>query len=66
MLVHLAKKAQIVFLLIKKVTILEKYFNFLDVFLKEKVLMLLKQTKLNEHAIKMKIVTNYSTDQFIA
>lgn len=45
--IYLAKKAQIAFLLTKKVIILKKYFSFSDIFLKKKVLILPKITKLN-------------------
>lgn len=47
MLIHLAKKSQIVLLLTKKLTILEKYSDFFNVFSKEKILVLLKIIKLN-------------------
>ena len=51
--IHLDKKAQIASFLIKKVTILNKYFDFTDEFSKEKALMLLKQINLNKHTIKL-------------
>lgn len=49
-LIYLVKKAQIALLIAKKVKISVKY---LDIFLKKKVLILLKMTKLNEYAIKL-------------
>ena len=55
MLICQDQKAWITFLLTKKVTILEEYFNFANVFLKEKTLILSKQTKLNKHAIKLEV-----------
>ena len=51
--IHLARKAQITLLVAKKVKILTKYSDFSDVFLEEKALILLKATKLNQHAIKL-------------
>lgn len=38
---------------IKKVTILNKYFDFADIFLKKKALLLAEQTKLNKYAIML-------------
>ena len=49
----LNRKAQITFLLTKKVTILNKYSNFANVFSEKKSLVLSEQTELNEHAIKL-------------
>ena len=40
-------------LITKKVKILTKYSDFLDVFLKKKTLILSEITKLNQHAIKL-------------
>lgn len=40
--IHLNKIAQIFFLLIKKITILDKYSDFKDLFSKKKFLMLLE------------------------
>ena len=45
--IHLARKAQIALLVIKKVQILIKYSDFLNVFLKKKALVLLKAINLN-------------------
>lgn len=53
-LINLFKKAQISLLLIKKITILSKYLDFFNIFLKEKTLKLLKLIKLNYHVIKLK------------
>ena len=53
LLIHPVQKAQITLLVIKEVKILTKYSDFLDVFLKEKVLILLKTTELNQCAIKL-------------
>lgn len=47
------KKAQITFLIAKKVKILNKYSDFANVFLKKKTLELSKQTKLNKHIIEL-------------
>lgn len=33
--------------------VLTNYFNFVDIFLKEKILVLLEQTNFNEYAIKL-------------
>lgn len=53
MSIYSDKKAQITFLLIKKVTIQNKYSDFADVFSKKKAFVLLKQTDLNKHTIKL-------------
>ena len=52
MLIHPAQKARIVLLVIKKVQILFKYSDFLNVFLEKKALVLLVATNLNKHVIK--------------
>ena len=52
--IHLDRKAQITSLLIKKVTIPDKYSDFTNIFSKKKALMLPKQTELNKHTIKLK------------
>lgn len=41
-------------MLIKKITILDRYSNFADIFLKKKILVLLEQINFNEHIIKFK------------
>ena len=51
--IYLAQKARIALLVIEKVQILSKYYNFLDVFLEKKALILSKATKSNQHAIKL-------------
>ena len=51
--IHLAQKTQIALLVAKKVKILIKYSNFLNVFLEEKTLILPKTTKINQYAIKL-------------
>lgn len=48
LLVYLDKTVKIVFLLIKKVTIVKKYSYFADIFSEK------KQIKLNKHIIKLK------------
>ena len=52
--IHTAWKAQIASLLIKKVTILAKYANFSDVFLKKSAKILPKNIEINKNAIKLK------------
>ena len=47
MAIYFAKKAKIALLIAKKVKIPIKYLNFLDVFLKKRVLILSEATKLN-------------------
>lgn len=42
------------FLFIEKITILEKYSDFSNIFLKKKTLELQEQTELNKHIIKFK------------
>ena len=56
MAIPLAKKAQIVLLVAKKVKISTKYLDFLDVFLEEKASILLKAIKLNQHAFELQKV----------
>ena len=53
MAIHLAKKAQIALLVAKEVKILTEYSDFLDVFSKEKALIFLEATELNQYAIKL-------------
>ena len=52
-LIHLAQEAYIALLIIKKVQILFKYLDFLDIFLEEKTLILLETIDLNQHTIKL-------------
>lgn len=47
MLINLSKKAQITLLITKEIKIPNKFSDFLDIFLKKKVLVLLKITNLN-------------------
>ena len=49
--IYLAKKAQIVLLLVEKVTLLAKYFDFANVFLKKLSKVLPEQPKANKHII---------------
>ena len=51
--IHLDREAQIAFLLIEEVKILDEYSDFTDVFSKEKDLVLLERTKFNEHTIDL-------------
>ena len=51
MMIHPAREAKIVLLLAEKITVLIKYADFVNVFLKELTEVLLKQTNINEHAI---------------
>lgn len=53
MLIYLAKKTQIIFLLTYKVKILVKYSDFSAIFSEKKALLLPKLTKLNQHTIKL-------------
>lgn len=52
-IIHLAKKAQITSLSIKKSKTLNKYLNYIDIFLEKKAGGLPKITNLNQHAIKL-------------
>ena len=47
------KAAQIASLLIEKVKIWDEYSDFIDVFSEEKALVLLEQTKFNQHVIEL-------------
>lgn len=49
----LAKKTQIAFVLIKKTKISDKYLDYADVFLEEKITLLPEITDLNQHGIKL-------------
>ena len=51
--IHQARKAQMALLLAKVVTVLAKYLDFADVFLKESSNILPKQIKVNEHVIEL-------------
>ena len=52
--IYLAKKAKMVLLFAKEVTISAKYLDFVNVFLKDLANIFPEQTKVNEHAIKLK------------
>ena len=51
--INLVRKAQIALLLAKKVTVPAKYLNIANVFLEESENVFLKQTGVNEYAIKI-------------
>lgn len=51
-IIHSARKIQIALLLTKKFEILIKYLDFLNIFLKEKTLVLLELIKLNQYTIQ--------------
>ena len=52
--IYLARKAHIASLLVEKVTILSKYLNFANVFLKKLANVFSEKTRANAHAIKLK------------
>lgn len=52
MIIYLARKAQIYFLLVEKIIFHAEYLNFADFFLEKLAKVLLKLTKTNEHTIK--------------
>ena len=52
-IIHLVKKASMALLLSEKVTILAEHSDFANMFLEESANLLLEQTKVNEHAIKL-------------
>ena len=51
--IYLARKAQMALLLAEKVTVLAKYSDFADVFLKELANVFLEQTRVNKHTIEL-------------
>ena len=51
--IYLDRVVQIVFLLNKEIKILDKYSDFVDVFLEKKALVLPEGTELNEHTINL-------------
>ena len=53
MAIHPARKAQIILLIAEKVQSLNKYLDFLDIFLEKKASILSKTSKLNQYAIKV-------------
>lgn len=52
-LIHLARKSQIVSLIAKEEKIPAKYSDILEIFSEKKVLMLLELIELNQYAIKL-------------
>ena len=52
-LIHLDKVTLIASLVIEKLTIMDKYFDFADVFWEQKSSMLLKRTEFNQYAIEL-------------
>ena len=59
MTIYPIRKRKIVLLIAKKVKILTKYLDFSDVFLEKKTAILVKATKLNQHAIKLQKINNH-------
>ena len=53
MTIHLAWQAQIALLLIEKVTVLEKYLDFADVFSKKSDKVLPEYIEINKYLIKL-------------
>ena len=53
--IHLDKKAYIAFLFTKKIKFLDKYLDFVDIFLEKKVLVLPKRTKLSGPTINLEV-----------
>ena len=51
--IYIARKAQMALLLAKKVTILDKYSNFANMFLEQSANVLQYRIKVNEHAIEL-------------
>lgn len=51
--IYLDRETQIAFLFTKKVKIPNKYFDFTNVFLEEKILVLPEHTKFNKHDINL-------------
>lgn len=54
-LIYMAQKAQIVFLLAKKVIVLAEYLNFIDVFSKKVAVELFESFVINKHLINLKL-----------
>lgn len=54
MSIHPACKAQIVLLLVKKVSISKEYIDFLDIFFKKFTVVLSNHLDINQHAIDLK------------
>lgn len=55
MLIYLAQKAQMFWLLAKKVIIILEYTDFLAVFFKKSIAVLLKYSNINKYAIDLKL-----------
>ena len=53
MLIYPAQEVLIALPIVRKVQILTKYFNFWDVFLEKKTLILLKKIELKQYVIKL-------------
>lgn len=53
MTTHLAWKAQIALLVVKKVTVLAKYLDYSNIFSKKSVVELSKHSDINEHSINL-------------
>ena len=53
MTIYLARKAPIALLMVKKVTVLVKYSDFANVFLKESAKVLSEQIRANKYVIKL-------------
>ena len=54
MSIYLAREAKVALLLTKKVTVPNKYSDFLNIFSKKLANLLQERTGVNEHAIKLK------------
>lgn len=52
-IIHLVKELWIILLITKNVTVPGKYLNYFDIFSKNSVTKLIKQTKLNKYAINL-------------
>lgn len=52
-IIYLTRKALIALMLTKKFKIPFEYTNFIDIFLEEKILLLLELTELNQYIIKL-------------
>lgn len=54
-MIHLAQKAQITLLVTKKVSILVKYLDFVNLFLKKLVAKLFKYSEINKYSINLEL-----------
>ena len=66
MIIHPARKAQIAFLIAKKVTIPAKYSDFAGIFLKESAGVLAKRTGINKQAIELEKFNSHLINRFSA